>query len=530
MFKVLKEFGVLLLVVYTSISVAQTETEQKQAEKPIKAENVVILGGGVSGLSSGIYLARSGLKPIIVAGQQSSTISQADVVENWPSEKQISGSRLVEKLKEQALASGCTILEKEATFVDFSKRPFTIQIKGFWDSSGKTILTNNCLIAMGCESKHLYVPGEQEYANKGVSYCALCDGSLYKDKVVAVVGGSKSAVLESSFLANLAQKIYVLVRGEDFRPTVEPKQKQALLAKDNVQVLYQTAIKQILGDGQHLNSLLLNNGEKLKVDGVFVAIGLKPNTKLFEKKLELDETGFIKVDESQKTSVEGVFAAGDITAYPIKQAILASASGVKAALSIEHGCFLEKVHMLADKNQTEKNIKIEQKNELAEKNKNIITPLELKGENSNLQRVQKDNYLRENNVRASITKESLGCKENKLNKLNTVSDIKDQNVQVVEIKSRGQLEKELSQSSLPIIVDFYATWCGPCKKIAPLLETLPASKVKVLKVNVDSCLDLAREYKIMAMPTAILFSSTGEVLATKIGVGEIDSLIKEFSH
>ncbi len=522
----------------------------EQTEPTNQPHSVVILGGGISGLSSGIYLARSGLKPIIIEGQTSSLITQAHAVENWPAEKIISGSQLIEKLKEQAIASGCTILSKEALKVDFSRRPFAIEVKDLLisenklDNKNETLLANNCLIAMGCQSKHLNVEGEKEYWSKGVSACALCDGTLYKDKTVAVVGGSKAAVLESAYLSNLAKKVYVIVRANDFRKTVEPRRKEILLAKENVEVIYNAKIEKILGNGEQLEKVLLSNGKELLIDGLFTAIGLKPNTDLFAASkslstsngpvLDLNERGFIQVKEGQKTSIEGVYAAGDIIEGQDKQAILAAASGVKAALAIEQTSFLDEKKVLI------KNVAVETaKTDTEPKVFKPIPQKEVSFEikplsgvkpsaelNKSLKTETADKKVAEKAALEQLSVDHVSADNTKPDHKN---DSKVAEVKVIEIKNKDQLEKELKDSTTPVIVDFYATRCGPCQKIGPLLEKLPASKVKLLKVNVDMCGGLAREYKIMAMPTAILFNAEGNILSTKIGFYEIQSLIKEFS-
>ncbi|MFA5249795.1 MAG: FAD-dependent oxidoreductase [Parachlamydiales bacterium] len=453
---------------------------------------VVILGGGISGLSAGIYLGRSGLKPIILEGKEGSLITQAGSVENWPAEKKISGLELVEKLKEQAIASGCTVLKEEAAKVDFSKRPFTIEAYNVSGENRLDVLqAESCLIAMGCQSKVLNLPGEKEYRGRGVSYCALCDGPLYKDKVVAVVGGGKSALQESSYLAGLAKKVYVLIRGADFKPGVDAKQKAALLQKSNVEVLFKTQAEKILGSDK-LEKIQLAGGREISVDGLFVAIGVKPNSALFQnQKLALDEAGFIETKEGQKTSLEGVFAAGDIVSGIDKQAILAAASGVRAAIALEQALSLEK--QFSEQQALEK--------ALLEKTSQDKPVLELK--------------------------EEPGAAKNSLSQ--PLEAVEDLQAEIVEIKTKEQLEKAIKASKVPVAVDFFATWCGPCQRVSPLLEKLPSSRVKLIKINVDNAPELVKEYKIMAMPTVILFGSEGQILSTRVGLSEISSLINEFA-
>lgn len=481
-------------------------------EQNINKPSIVILGGGISGLSSGIYLGRGGMEPILIEGQKMSQIAGSPAVENWPSEKKISGSELVGKLKEQAVAAGCQILQKEVVRVDFSKRPFSIEIKDFASGETSVLKADKCVIAMGCKPRFLNIEGEKAYWGKGVSSCALCDGTLYKDKTVAVVGGSKAAVLESAYLSNLAQKVYLIVRADSLRKNVEPEQKKALLNKKNVEILYSTAISKIEGDGSKVEKLLLSNGKEIAADAVFLAIGQIPNTELFKTAVDLDQNGFILVKDDQKTSVEGVFAAGDIVSGKEKQAILAAASGVQAALALEQEAVLKAPVLEASEGQAV--VQHAEKTNVLESKKE-----ELKEEPAVLEAKQNIPVLAETEVKKEVLPVQQDLK----------SEALKETVIAKEIVSKQELEEEIKNSTVPVLVDFYAVWCGPCQKIAPVLEGLSKEKVKLLKVNVDNCPDLVREYKIMAMPTVILFGNEGQVLSTKIGFYEITSLIQEFS-
>jgi thioredoxin reductase (NADPH) len=184
----------------------------------------------------------------------------------------------------------------------------------------------------------LHIPGEQSYWSKGVYSCAVCDGGFYKDKIVAVVGGGDGALTEAQYLANLAKKVYIIVRGRSFR-TVEKQREKQVTSLPNIEVLYQTIVKEIKGEKDRVNHLILSNQKHKKsyhlpVDALFLAIGSLPNTKLFANQLELD-SGYIRLKEHQKTSIKGVYAAGEVADPEFKQAICAAADGAKAAMQLQ---------------------------------------------------------------------------------------------------------------------------------------------------------------------------------------------------
>lgn len=419
---------------------------------------VVIIGGGIGGLSSSIYLNRAGIKPLIIEGKEPSQITLSYRVENWPGEEKISGLDLVEKLKNQSLKNGSIILSKEVVAIDLSKTPYEMKVKDILEDKIETILFKTCIIATGNRVKLLGVEGEKEYWGRGVSSCAICDGSFYKDKIVAVVGGSDGAIVEALYLSNLAKKVYVIVRDENFRAHSDKKNRERLFKKKNIEVLYKTNIISLLGDENALKELVIvQKGEKkkLEVDGLFLALGSKPNTDLFKGQLELDEKEFIILKNVQETSKKGIFAIGDVTSFPYKQAIFAASSGALAALQVE-----QILEMPSE-------IKIQEK-------KPVLS--------------------------------------------------------IVEITSLEQLEEELKNSSIPILIDFYAKWCAPCKRIAPLLEERAKELqdvVKIFKVNIESARAIAEKYSISKMPTFLLIDQKKDQLTKRVGSEEALKLLNE---
>lgn len=300
---------------------------------------VVVLGGGVAALTSATYLARAGIEPLVISGPfVGGTLMSTHSIQNWPGKLDISGIHLSDKLQHQAQENGAILYPAIVTKVDFSKRPFTITIREPFQNKFKTVKAQTCVIALGATFNLLNIPGEAEYFSRGVSTCAVCDGNLYKDKIAAVVGGGDSALTEAHYLSNIAKKVYVIVRSDRFK-TIEEKRKTEILNRPNIEVLYQTTVQAVQGNHQRVTHLTLkdkkNQKRELPVDALFLAIGSKPNTDLFQGQLELNERGYIVLKNFQETSVSGVFAAGDIVDGKFNQAITAAGDAAKAALQAQ---------------------------------------------------------------------------------------------------------------------------------------------------------------------------------------------------
>lgn len=328
-------YGILTVLLCGAALPIQAEAQKENEVKP-----VVIIGSGIGALTSSVYLQRAGIPTLVIEGQTpGGAISQSPSVHNWPGELEISGEELVEKVRNQALQNGAEIVSEEVTDVDFSKRPLKVTTRDVFDTKKvRTIEARSVIVAMGSMPRLLGVPGEsgeKGYWTKGVYSCAVCDGGLYKDRTVAVIGGGDSAVIEADYLSNIAKKVYLVLRSGDFR-SVEVLRKNKLIEKKNVEVLYNTKVSEIKGDGHQVTHLNLSTEKELQVDGVFVAIGATPNSNIFEGQLELDKQGYIVLKEGQKTSQQGVFAIGDVVDPFFKQAISASGDGAKAALQVEH--------------------------------------------------------------------------------------------------------------------------------------------------------------------------------------------------
>lgn len=284
---------------------------------------MLIVGGGCAGLSAGMYAARLNLKTILFAELPGGLITTTHIVENWPGIISTSGPDLGMSLWEHAKASG--VVTKSETIKTLEKQGDVFVAKSSRNEyHGKTVV-----LATGSLHRHLGCPGEEEFKNRGVSYCALCDGAFYKDKVVAIVGGGDSAAKEALFLAQHASKVYVIVRKDVLR--AEPANHKLVMNEPKIEILFKEEVAEITGT-ESVERVRLNSGKELELQGVFVAIGQIPSTELATQLgAQLNEKKEIIINRHSETSVPGVYACGDCTDTEFKQAITGSAEGVTAA-------------------------------------------------------------------------------------------------------------------------------------------------------------------------------------------------------
>lgn len=295
--------------------------------------DLIILGAGPAGLTAGIYARRARLKTLILeknftgGGQIVST----DQVDNYPGMPKISGYELAEAFVNHAHALGLEITQAKITSIETDAQTGEKVIrtkKG--NFRGKALL-----FACGAGHRHLGVPGEEELAGMGVSYCATCDGAFFKDRTVAVVGGGNSAVEEALFLSRLCAKVFLIHRRETLR--ADPVLWEPLEKAENIEMLYNTTVSRITGEEQVEKLVLCKQGRgeyEQKVDGVFLAVGMEPNTQLAQGLVNLDENGYIVAGEDGKTSVPGIFAAGDIRTKRVRQILTAAADGAAVIASV----------------------------------------------------------------------------------------------------------------------------------------------------------------------------------------------------
>lgn len=294
--------------------------------------DLVIIGGGPAGLSAGLYAGRAGLNSILIErGVYGGQIVNARIVENYPGfPDSISGPELAEFMRRQATKYGLETNASEVTEVKkCSDNRFDIAI-----SDGK-VIAKAVIIATGSEYSKLGVPGEERLTGSGVSYCATCDGFFFRDREVAVIGGGDTALTDALELVQHCRKVYIIHRRDKLRATKSLQEK--VFSEPKIELIWNTVVHEIVGD-RMLRSLRLRNvktGESssLELDGVFIAVGLKPNSHIFNHLINLDEAGFIVTDEMMRTSVPGIFAAGDIRHNSLRQVITAAGDGAIAANS-----------------------------------------------------------------------------------------------------------------------------------------------------------------------------------------------------
>lgn len=295
----------------------------------------LIIGGGPAGYTAGIYASRAALAPVIYEGlQPGGQLTTTTVVENFPGFKDgIDANQLMESMRSQALRLGADIRSGVISSVDFSSRPFILKT-----DSGTEISAEAVIIATGATAKYLGLPSESRFKGLGVSACATCDGFFYRKKVVAVVGGGDTACEEASYLAGLCRKVYMIVRRDVLRASEAMQER--VRSTENIEILFNCNTREVLGDESGVTGARLErkDGEifDIDIDGFFLAIGHHPNSDLFASWLETDENGYIVTRDGQKTSVEGVFAAGDVQDPHYRQAITAAASGCRAALDVKN--------------------------------------------------------------------------------------------------------------------------------------------------------------------------------------------------
>jgi len=299
------------------------------------ARQVIIIGSGPAGLTAALYTARANLKPLVIEGiEAGGQLMLTTMVENWPGYRDgIMGPDLMAELRAQAERFGAEIIQGDVSSVDLSKRPFTVQV-------GKTAHAAEALIvSTGASAKWLDLGVDKQLSGRGVSTCATCDGFFFKGRKVAVIGGGDTAMEEAIYLSKLATSVTVIHRRDALRASKVMQDKA--MSMPNVSFVWNTEVVDIkdLAKGE-VDALVLRDtvtGEQreMAIDGVFIGIGHVPNTALFKGKLELHDNGYLKTHHGARTSVQGVFAAGDVQDHVYRQAVTAAGSGCMAAIDAE---------------------------------------------------------------------------------------------------------------------------------------------------------------------------------------------------
>lgn len=298
-------------------------------------ENLIIIGSGPAGLTAAIYSSRARLNPLMIEGEEAGgQLMLTTEVENYPGfEHGVTGSELIDLMKKQAARFGTRFLTKNVSKVDFTQRPFKV-----WVGSQEH-LAKSIIISTGASAKYLGLPSEKAYMNKGVSACATCDGAFFKNLEVAVVGGGDTAMEEAQFLTRFASAVHVIHRRDSFRASKIMAER--VLKNPKIKVIWNSEVIEVQGDSKSVNNLRLRNIQDqslsdLKVQGLFLAIGHKPNTDIFKEFIHLHDNGYMKtVPGTSKTNIPGIFAAGDVQDHVYRQAVTAAGSGCMAAIDCE---------------------------------------------------------------------------------------------------------------------------------------------------------------------------------------------------
>ena len=300
-----------------------------------EAVKVLIIGSGPAGYTAAIYTSRANLAPVLYEGiEPGGQLTTTTDVENFPGYPDgVTGPDLMDRMRRQAERFGADIRTGTITRVDLASRPFHVVVDGTREIKAETLI-----IATGATAKYLGLPSETKFRGQGVSACATCDGFFYRRKDVAVVGGGDTACEEAAYLASLCRQVYMIVRKPHLRASKAMQHR--VMSTPNIEVLFEYNTAEILGDDTGVTGVTIRHSDgkerTLPISGFFVAIGHHPNTELFRNQLELDAEGYIRTEgASSRTSVEGVFAAGDVQDPAYRQAITAAGSGCIAALDCE---------------------------------------------------------------------------------------------------------------------------------------------------------------------------------------------------
>jgi thioredoxin reductase (NADPH) len=290
-----------------------------------KTYDIIVLGGGPSAIGCAIYAARFAMEVLVIGKTFGGLIATTHLVENYPAITTTSGQGLMDMFKDHMDSLNIPYISDEIKSIEKVDNYFILH------SFFQKFKAYSICIATGSERRKLGIPGEEKYSGRGVSYCAICDGPFYKDKVVCVIGGSDSAAKEALYLAQNSAKVYIIYRGSEIR--AEPINKKRVLENEKIELIYNTNVIEIKGEN-NVKSVALDNGKDLKIDGVFIEIGSIPNSELARHiGVKVNSKGEIIINRKSETSIMGIFAAGDVADAPFKQAITGVAEGVIAAYS-----------------------------------------------------------------------------------------------------------------------------------------------------------------------------------------------------
>lgn len=309
-------------------------------------EKLVIIGSGPAGLTAAIYGARGNLNPLIISGREAGgQLTLTTDVDDFPGFPEgVQGPELMTRMRKQAERFNTRFLAEEAISVDLKTKPFVVQ------TESRQLTTESLIIATGASAKWLGLESEQKLKGRGVSACAVCDGFFFKDKKVIIAGGGDTALREANYLSRLCKQVTIIHRRGELR--AQPALQELVKSKPNIDFIFDSVIEEVLGE-EKVTGVMIKNVKndkigEIEIDGVFIAIGHKPNTDFLKGQLELDEKGYIVTTRETHTKVHGVFVAGDVADYKYRQAVTAAGAGCKAAFDVEE--YLEHVKLPTEGN------------------------------------------------------------------------------------------------------------------------------------------------------------------------------------
>ncbi len=472
--------GIIVCCAVYSVQASEQEGANKKLHisnlnRNVQPISVIIFGGGLSGLAAASCFTENGVSCMVIQGPApEGALMKARTVRNWPGKPGAVGSDIIDEISSHVEANKIPILDEEVINVDFSSWPYRVVTQRFDDGTIVERTALSCIIATGSEPNLLNIPGENEYFGKGVCTCVWCDGPLYKNKKVVVVGSGQHAIFEATHLASIAREVVIVAR-EDRLIARDPQELDRLLARSNVKVIFNSDAQEVKGDDNGVTQLVMRNNKTglqstIDVDGIFLAIGSRPKTSLFKDQIKLNERGTIELGINQATSQEGVYAAGEVCASKFSSAIACAGQGCIAALQAKS--FLEDVG-LPFSNQKHW------------------------GYN---------------------TRSDLGSYQDSL--VSDESDINEYRA-AREIYTQDDFKKLVLDSPLPLVIDFYSPACYSCKRMMPIFEDLMKGydgKVNFIKVSIsntdietDLIIKKLQGTEIKSVPTFVLVRKGKEI-------------------
>ena len=446
---------------------------------------VIVIGGGIAGLTAANYLCQANIPNILIeGGKPGGALAQSDSVTNWPGILETQGKNLVLSMKKQVYHNGTIIEKSNLIDIEVNDDYKKIKVKNIESGKEENFYCKSLILAMGCNPRYLGINGEEKYwgGTRGVSNCAVCEGNLYKDKIVGVVGGGDSAIEEASYLSEIAKLVHIFVRKDYFRAN-DKKKMDNVIGKKNVRVHFNTEVREIFGKNNKMNEITLydnknDDKESMELDGLFYGIGSDPNTDLIGKVVELTENKFVKLFEHQETSVKGIYAVGDICDPIFKQAITSAGDGCKAALQSQK--YLQEISF----------------------DYSSIDISYLKKEYPELEYSKKEESSEEVNIKIP---------ESLLNHLKNEKKLVEEG-KVFSLNKTNDLLKIMDQNKL-IVIDFYAEWCAPCMMMKPFFheQARQNKNVAFIQVNTDNNNELSSNLQIRALPTILFIKNKQSV-------------------